>query len=33
MVESRQENDGKLIRNQEYMDTLQFMNAWQASDS
>jgi len=25
--------DGKVIRNQEFMDTLQFMNAWQASDS
>jgi ketosteroid isomerase-like protein len=24
--------DGKLIRNREYLDTLQFMNAWQASD-
>jgi ketosteroid isomerase-like protein len=24
--------DGKLMRNQEFMDTLQFMNAWQASD-
>jgi len=25
--------DGKVIRNQEFIDTLQFMNAWQASDS
>jgi uncharacterized protein len=25
--------DGKVIRNQEYLDTLQFMNAWQASES